>query len=548
MHHRGITSNRKMPPGRMEFFIDAARVRKVLAGLNGQRVSSHDDSIDAAQQVVVPPDDESQSPPPCNLAAPNVGPEVRRKIEPMTSEAPAATPKKNGRKKQTQQTVEKRADSGLDAEIQELNDEHFIVNIGGKVCIANIDPDPHTGRDVLSLSSSADFRLRYQNRMTPENKSIAVIWLASPNRRQYRGLTFDPSGTPEGYFNLFTGFPVEPIKGDCGLYWEHVYSNICSGNVDHYWYVRRWMAHSIQRPDELPGTAVVLRGQQGTGKGVFVDNYGQLFGEHYVTLYRLDQMTGRFNAHIKNVMVLHANEATCRGDKVGEGVLKGLITDTKVPIEYKGKDIITIDNYKRIIVATNEDWAVPMGMDDRRFLVLEVSSAKKENKIYFAAIIEQMANGGQEALMYDLLHEDLTGFDVRTVPFSASNFEQKLHSAPAIVNWWFEKLSDGCLTPGEFSQSASKWTIMPSHDQLHGDFAQWCRDARTHSMSKALFGRALRKLLPGLTLGEARCNQTVIDTNGKVRIRYYLLPSLQECRQAFQRYSKCGPEIWPEDN
>jgi hypothetical protein len=37
----------------------------------------------------------------------------------------------------------------------------------------------------------------------------------------------------------------------------------------------------IQRPWELPGTAVVLRGLQGTGKNTFADILGRLVARHY---------------------------------------------------------------------------------------------------------------------------------------------------------------------------------------------------------------------------------------------------------------------------
>ncbi len=433
--------------------------------------------------------------------------------------------------------------------VAELNQRHFVVNFGGRVCIANQDYDPQMDREDLSLSSVADFRLRYSNRFYDSDTTYAKLWLSHPQRRQYNGIVFLPGQEAPGYFNLFRGFPVPPTPGDASLYWDHVQSHICNGNEVHYKFVRRWMAHAVQKPHELPGTAIVLRGLQGTGKGVYVENFGALFGIHYVTVYRLDQVTGRFNSHQKNILLLHANEATCCHDKVSEGVIKGLITDHQVPIEYKGKDIISIRNYKRIIVATNEDWAVPMGMDDRRFLVLDVNPAKKEDKEYFKAIAQQMENGGLEALMHDLLTEDLTGFDVRTVPFSASNFDQKLHSSPPIIQWWFDCLCDGRTVQANFAVSPDGWNTQPSHDELFTTFTAWCRESRLTPLSKPTFGRAFRKLLPGLILGESRrlIHNGEFEGNGK-RQRVYILPSLEECREAFQRFSKTGPEIWPENS
>lgn len=429
--------------------------------------------------------------------------------------------------------------------VEELNKSHFVVNVGGRVCIANLQYDPQLNRMLLSFSSVSDFKLRYGNRFVNEDLTYSKLWLTSSERREYSGIVFLPGQNPAGFYNLFQGFAVEPQVGDCSLFWAHVRDHICAGNFVHFRYVRRWMAHAIQFPEQLPGTALVLRGLQGTGKGIFVDNFGALFGEHYLTIYRLDQVTGRFNSHLKNVLLLHANEATCRNDKVGEGVLKGLITDPFVPIEHKGKDIINLRNYKRIIVATNEDWAVPMGVDDRRYLVLDVDPAQKENKKYFQAIVNQMTNGGLAALMSDLLAEDLTDFDVRTVPFSASNFDQKLRSADPITQWWFNALMDGDTLLGRSSLCPGGWNCEPSHSELFQAYSAWCQEGRLPTLSKPLFGRTFRKLLPGAHVGERR--RIAGGSESGIRMRFYLLPSLEVCRGAFQRYTKTGPEIWPNE-
>lgn len=430
--------------------------------------------------------------------------------------------------------------------IAELNQKHFVVNIGGRTCIANLDYDPQMQREDLSFSTPADFRLRYSNRKLNDTY-IADTWLESPHRAQYKGVIFAPGKTVPGYFNLFKGFPVEPVPGDCSLFWTHLRENICSGNIEHFHFVKGWMAHAIQRPQELPGTAIVLRGQQGTGKGIFVEMFGKLFGNHFLTVYNLEQVTGRFNSHIKNVLLLHANEVVCKDDKVGEGVLKGLITDPTVPIEYKGKDIITVPNFKRLIFATNEDWAAPLGMDDRRYLVLDVNPARKEDGAYFKAIIEQMKNRGLEALMYELQTEDLSNFDVRSIPFSKSNFEQKLYTAPPIVQWWYETLVDGCNSDGYSEES---WCLEVAHDKLFGLFVDWCNRARKHPATPIEFGRKLRNLLPGIELRETRrtvpASALCENQKGKGRTRSYVFPELQVCREAFQRFSKTGSEIWEE--
>ena len=372
-----------------------------------------------------------------------------------------------------------------------------------------------------------------------EGESAAEEWLNSTHRRQYKGVTFSPGKERAGFYNMFSGFPIDPIEGDCSLYWEHIRVNICNEDEEHYRFLRKWMAHCIQFPGELPGTGVVMRGLQGTGKGIFVEHFGKLFGHHYITVYRLDQITGRFNGHLKNVLLIHANEAIWGGDKVGEGVLKGIITDPVTPIEYKGKEIINVPNFKRLIVATNETWAVPMGMDDRRFLVLEVGARRKEDKAYFGAIVRQMEEGGLEALMYDLVHEDLTDFDSRTAPFSRYNFDVKLRGAKPHQQWWYERLCE----------DAEDWEPNPTKQEIYRSYMDWCKEQGRRPEPPGSFGKSFLTLFPNRHVGEVRQLKTINEPSmvsaTKKRVRCYDLPSLAESRKCYETMSKSGPEIWP---
>jgi hypothetical protein len=40
------------------------------------------------------------------------------------------------------------------------------------------------------------------------------VWVDSDKRREFEGIVFDPSDeSPEGYYNLWRGFAVEPREG-----------------------------------------------------------------------------------------------------------------------------------------------------------------------------------------------------------------------------------------------------------------------------------------------------------------------------------------------
>lgn len=142
------------------------------------------------------------------------------------------------------------------------------------------------------LDSKASLLTLYENDLVEIDgklRSKAQIWIKSPYRRTYYDIVFNPrkAGHYDDKYNIWKGFAIDPVQGDCSLYWSHVKEIVCSGKEVHYRYVRKWLAHLIQKP-WIISTALVLRGKQGTGKGCFVEAIGKLFGPHYAPLPSLE--------------------------------------------------------------------------------------------------------------------------------------------------------------------------------------------------------------------------------------------------------------------
>ena len=114
------------------------------------------------------------------------------------------------------------------------------------------------------------------------------------------------------------------------------------------------MAHTVQDPGgERPGVAIVMRGGQGVGKGVFATYFGKIFGGHFIHIQNQRHLTGNFNVHLKDKLLVYADEAFWGGDKSMAGVLKGLITEKQIFIEPKGLNAFPVDNHMRFIIASN---------------------------------------------------------------------------------------------------------------------------------------------------------------------------------------------------
>ena len=320
----------------------------------------------------------------------------------------------------------------------ELNRKHAVVMVGGKCVILNEEHDPTFGHKGITLSSPSDFKLRYVNQsiiIGGKPRNPASYWLTYRNRRQFDGIVLAPGRDILGHYNLWQGFAVEPQKGDCSLYLNHIKWNIAQGDEEIYAYMMNWMAHTVQHPAKRVGVAIVLRGKQGTGKGVMSTEFGALFGSHFVHVHHSKHLVGHFNAHLKQAVVVFADEAFWVGDRASEGLLKAMVTEEQLPIEFKGKDVIYVKNHIHLLIASNHEWVIPAGLEERRFFVVDVGEARMQDHAYFHKIVTQMKDGGREALLNFLLNVDLAGVNLRKFPQTQALLENKIHSMTSEQKW-----------------------------------------------------------------------------------------------------------------
>lgn len=446
---------------------------------------------------------------------------------------------------------------GPDAEtsndyLDRLNTKHAIIMVGGKCCILNEIVDPTFNRPDVTFSSISDFRNFYSNEKVfvkngkGEQKahSVAELWLQNKGRRQHQGIVFAPGKTVPGYYNLFRGFGVEPKKGDWSLNRNHQYEVICNCDEQADIYLTNWKASIVQSVyhgrDERPETSFVMKGKRGTGKGTDAQCFGGAFGSHFLHVTSPNQFLGKFNQHLKDCIVLFADEAFWAGDKTSEGILKGLVTEKTFRVEPKGKDSFVVKNHVNLIVASNNDWVIPAGLDERRFFVVEVSDTHQQDHKYFKALHDEMNNGGREAMLYDLLHTDLSGVNLRNIPQTAGLMEQKLLSADSITKFWFSRLQEGSQL-----REDGGWQPYAETQKL---FDQYAAYARTLGYSRiedaALFSRKLRELCPpeGGSVGISGPRR--FSQNGR-RINVLEFPKLSVCRRKFETVSKY-PVQWDE--
>ncbi|MER9628028.1 primase-helicase family protein [Mesorhizobium sp. M0296] len=431
------------------------------------------------------------------------------------------------------ETADEPAPDSEIAAVNRLNAHHAVVLAGGRTIVVT---EKKTAEGLQSDFGAVDtLRHWYANdvlRVAKKDRSVFDLWLQSPKRRQYDGIVFSPEGAPAGSYNLWRGFSVQAdATASCALLLDHVRTNVCSGNADHFRWVIGFFAQMVQRPGDKPGVALVLRGGQGTGKSIVGQCVGSLFPAHHVVVSQPDHLTGRFNAHLERAILVQAEEAFWAGDRAAAGgALKDLITSDRMRIERKGIDAIEVRNNIRLLVTTNSRWAVPAGTDERRFAVFDVADHRKQDAGYFGSIVEQMKFGGRGALLHYLQTFDLSSVDLRVVPDTEALLDQKLASLPPFDRWWMTTLGRGELG------YASDW---PEEIDKKAAYAAYEKEAAKlgRVMSDAEFGKEMKRVCPSIDTKRIRV--------GTARAYVFVLPALEVCRQAFADLLR-SPLDWNE--
>jgi hypothetical protein len=417
----------------------------------------------------------------------------------------------------------------FDKEIADINKNHALVLAGNKSAIMKLE-----GKNRFRLLQITAFQHWFANqRITVGKKVVSVAdhWLAHKQRRQYEGIEFAPSDGQQGYYNLWRGFSVEPRAGDCSKFLDHIKDNVAQGNVALYNWIIGWFAQIVQQPTAKPGTALCLRGKQGVGKTKVGQVFGSLFEDHYELVADPRYIVGQFNAHMAQQLLLHADEAFWAGDKRAEGKLKDLVTGFKHRLEFKGVDPIIVQNLIRLFVTGNQDWLVAAGFGERRFAVIDVGEAHKEDHPYFAAIDKEMSDGGREALLHHLLNFDLATVDLRTIPKTEALLEQIIETATPEQAWWLDTLKQGKLPWGiAETNTCPKKTLFRRYVQ-HADL----QGVRRRAIEVKIGIFLTRYVGPGLKSDQKK-RYSIYHRNGH-RLNetgwIYTFPSLADCRQRF---------------
>jgi phage/plasmid-associated DNA primase len=369
----------------------------------------------------------------------------------------------------------------------------------------------------------------------PEFKPLFQAWLEAKNRRSFREVIFAPPpliADPQDY-NLWRGYAIQPVKGDCPLFLEHLHAIICSGIDEHFQYLINLLALTMQEPGRPSEVATVLRGKPGTGKGIFVRALGDIFGRHFAHLDKVSHLVGGFNAALSGKVIVFADEAFWAGDKREVGSLKRLITEPTLRIERKGIDSVQEANCIHLFMATNEERSFPAMFHERRAFMPTVSDARMQDVKYFEALTEELRAGGLAAFLALMLEQPIDRQKIRNVPRTRELTIQQTQSLDPLREWWKDCLYEGLI--GVLGWPGKTW--LPARS-FYEAYLAWAGQRKIRLVSRETFGQ--------------RMGDYLSDQGSKVRriggdpVRCLFLRALLDARMFYDVQAGSTTD-WPND-
>lgn len=265
-------------------------------------------------------------------------------------------------------------------------------------------------------------------------KDFYPDWVKDQYKRCYLTTAFYPTlheqEIPDNVYNSFKGYKAQEVNVEEGYkptwFINHL-KLLCNGIEEDALYMLKFIAHLLQKPQEIPEVGIVMRGKQGAGKDTVIDIIEKLIG--HTLVYRTSNMNdafGNFTSAFRDKLVFQFNEVEGKDGFQFSQKLKDLITRKVNNINEKNIRPYDQKNLMRIFLFTNSLTPLDIPPDDRRFVVFKTCDPQEPE--YYVMIYRDHINNDEEI---NRLYTYLTNLDI-------SKFTPRLER-PQTENYKFMK-------------------------------------------------------------------------------------------------------------
>ena len=404
--------------------------------------------------------------------------------------------------------------------LEGMNDEYTHSVISGKHILLRTVYNPVEGESI-SFEPKSEFKNYFLTEPGIGGINRGNAWMGWPGKnKKLGGCTFQPAvqKVPTDVFNLFRGYRLKPMEGDCTPFLEHVRAVICNGDEVLADAFIKYFAHMLQKPDEKPSWAILMKSSEGTGKGITMRPFKEILGQHYIYLNGADQLTQRFNYCVANRLLMFVDEVKVDDVKT-YNKLKGIISEPTITMEPKGIDVFQVPNLARLVFTSNHEQVLIAGQRERRFLVLIPNEQHIGDDKYFHDYYQWLENGGAAHLLHYLTNLDISEFNPHKPPVTEALIDEKLVSMKEVQHWLYEYLDNvrienkplpARVRCSEISREYREWCV----DKLGKFISLKSAESQTGKLMTSSMG--IRKIRPE-----------------KSGCRYYEFPPMDEMEQRF---------------
>lgn len=326
---------------------------------------------------------------------------------------------------------------------------HALMTVSNAGTIATFRED-NQGIKHASTIQEKNFRTLYGDRFykfyegqegkKPKFRPAVNVWLESSEKTSYSKIVFAPTAE-EGELNLWSELPCIPEKGNVDGFVKLCTDVLANGDKAKAEWLIQWSAHIMQKPAEKCTLVPVFIGDQGTGKGLFSEGIlASILGPFFYKIATAATLKEKFNEEQGKKFLTFIDEASWRGDKTEDGIMKSLTGSAQMTVEEKFGARYRINNYSRYLIASNNPDAVSIERSNRRYVVFEVNPKNANNDKFFAPLWNGLRKGVLGPAVYDyLLRVDISKFNPYKLPhFDNQGLTAKVNSEGVVAQFWVD--------------------------------------------------------------------------------------------------------------
>jgi hypothetical protein len=383
--------------------------------------------------------------------------------------------------------------------------ELFIAQLRSPFCYLYLTPAEKTHQfikkgELLEMLSSLP-RCSLTPVISDKMPDFCQLWVKDPYMRSYDRVDYIPYNMDNGecplnVFNLFTGFSdhihAKYDKKDTDDLLTPFYkllSSVSEHNSDVINYNENWIAHIIQKPAEKVPTALVLTGNQGTGKNVFVNMIRNLIGEgNFYTTADLKSLFGNHASGMYHKLLVNADEVNLANAAQYTERMKQAITQDDLNVNLKNVQEFTVKAPCRFIFTSNNP--NPVRIDVQRTM----------NSSDWDDMVNHFKKPEFISCLYDrLMSLEIDGFQwINGRPNTQARDLLYESSVPAHVNFLVDYIETFHERMPEYEMNPQVFEDVTRSD-LYSRFQYWAKQNGTDEL-KVPTSMAFRTRVKGISL------------------------------------------------